>query len=231
MKIQKEMIPGQFVARLNRFCALVSLEGQRALAHVPNSGRLKELFRPEAKLFLTKEDRPGRKTPYDLVMVQLGRKLVSCDARLPNHLVYEGLAAHALPEIDDYHDIKREVSFRQGRLDFLLSGGRRPWLVEVKSVTLIQKGVGLFPDAPTLRGTEHVQNLTSALKEGYRAAIIFVIQRSDARSFAPNDGQDPHFGQALRKAEKAGVKVLAYRCRVSLHEVTLDKPLPVGYLV
>ena len=161
------------------------------------------------------------------MLVKKGNRLISCDARLPNQVVYRALADHALGEINDYKEIKKEAAFKRGRLDFRLAGGRSPWLIEVKSVTLVDQGIGLFPDAPTLRGTGHVRKLIAAVKQGYRAGIIFVVQRSDASGFAANDAQDPDFGQALRQAQAAGVLVLAYACRVNLTEVTLDRPLPV----
>ncbi len=227
MKTQDELVEGYFLNRLNRFCAQVKLEKREALAHLPNSGRLKELLRPGVKVFLTQQDKPGRKTPYDLVLVKKGNRLISCDARLPNKIVHKALADHALAEIDDYKEIKKEAAFKGARLDFLLSGGRSPWLIEVKSVTLVVKGVGLFPDAPTLRGTGHVRKLIEAANQGYRAGIIFVVQRSDASGFAPFDAHDPDFGQALRQAQAAGVLVLAYGCRVKLAEITLTRPLPV----
>jgi sugar fermentation stimulation protein A len=227
MKTQKELVQGYFLARLNRFCAQVKLGKREVLAHLPNSGRLKELLIPGTSVFLTRQDEPGRKTCYDLVLVKKGNRLISCDARLPNKVVHRALADHALAEIDDYKKIKQEAAFKGGRLDFLLTGGGSPWLIEVKSVTLVNQGVGLFPDAPTTRGTGHLRKLIEAVNQGYRAGIIFVVQRSDASSFAPNDAHDPDFGQALRQAHGAGVLVLAYACRVNRTKVTLYRPLPL----
>ena len=227
MKITKGIVPGRFVKRLNRFLALVDVKGSPAFAHVPNSGRLRELFIPHIKVFLSEERRGGRKTPYDLIMVELNGRLVSCDARLPNFIIQEALEAQAISEIRNYRTIRREASFGDHRLDFLLTGGNRPWLIEVKSVTLVENSTGLFPDAPTIRGSEHVKRLIKATKDGYWTAIIFVVQRDDATSFAPNDAQDPVFGETLRKACRAGVKVLAYNCQVKPEEITLHERLRV----
>jgi len=66
-------------------------------------------------------------------------------------------------------------------------------LLEVKSATLVKNGVAMFPEAVTERGTRHVKDLVKAKKEGYRACILFLVQRNDAHSFAPDDESDPKF--------------------------------------
>ena len=117
--------------------------------------------------------------------------------------------------------------YGESRLDLLLSGGRGLCYVEAKSVTLVEDGVGLFPDAPTERGRRHVETLAQAVREGHRGAVVFVIQREDASSFAPNDTADPDFGRALRKALAQGIEAYAYRCTVTKEEVRLSSAVPV----
>jgi sugar fermentation stimulation protein A len=99
--------------------------------------------------------------------------------------------------------------------------------LETKSVTLVDGGVGLFPDAPTSRGVKHLGSLSQALAAGHRAVVVFVVQRCDARSFSPNDPADPEFGGALRRAASLGVEVLAFRCRVTEREIVLAQALEV----
>ena len=84
-----------------------------------------------------------------------------------------------------------------------------------------------FPDAPTVRGRQHVQSLIWAKKEGYQAAVVFVIQREDTESFSPNDEIDADFGQSLRLAHRAGVGLYAYRCEVTPREIDLTGQVPV----
>ena len=100
-------------------------------------------------------------------------------------------------------------------------------LVEVKSVTLVVGGVGLFPDSPTVRGVKHLQSLMRAVEDGYRAAVVFIVQRPDAAAFAANDPADPPLAAALRQAVAAGVEAYAYACRVTPGEVTLAQRLPI----
>jgi sugar fermentation stimulation protein A len=158
--------------------------------------------------------------------------LVSVDARLPNSLFAEALASGRLEPFREYArpergHVHREVRYGESRLDFRLTGLESVCWVEVKSVTLVENRTALFPDAPTARGTRHIQELSRAVKDGEKAAIVFVAQRPDAQRFAPNDDADPAFGAALRAAADAGVGVYAWTCAVSPHTIALDSQLPV----
>jgi len=232
MKIAAKLIPATFIKRDNRFRVTVRVEGHLVWAHLPNSGRLKELLVPGRRVLLAPVQAPGRLTAYDLLMVDLDGTLVSIDARLPNRLLYETLQAGRIAEFAGYAQVRREVTYGQSRLDLVLEGGPDGGrcFIEVKSVTLVEDGVALFPDAPTQRGRRHLGELARARAEGHRAAVVFVVQRDDAVRFSPHDEADPAFGQALREAAQAGVEVYAYKCRVSEEEVTLDAPLPVTIL-
>ena len=213
--------------RLNRFLALVDVDGKEVAVHVANSGRMRELLVPGYRVLLKPAAAPGRKTQFDLALVDLGFTLASADARLPNGLVAEALALGRLPQFKDYLQVRREVVFGESRLDFMLEGPAGRCYVEAKSVTLVVNGVGLFPDAPTLRGAKHVKSLVKALEDGHRAAVVFVVQRDDAVAFATNDGADPEFGSELRTGLTAGVEVFAYKCRVTEEELELLDRLPI----
>ena len=222
MKLNPHLIEGTFIARLNRFAALVRVEGRDTVAHVANSGRLRELFQEGNRVLLSPVGpRPGRKTLFDLSLVEVGHTLVSADARLPNTLVHEALGKSRLAEFLGYEGVLREQFFGESRLDLLLTHDRQRCYVEVKSVTLVIDGVALFPDAPTIRGRRHVDTLAVAIRQGWRAAVVFVVQRGDAKAFAPHDEADAAFGAALRRAHQVGMEVYAYGCQVSLQEVTL----------
>lgn len=226
MRIPGPLIEGIFIERLNRFASLVEVEGQRELAHVANSGRLQELFLPGVPVFLRPAAHPGRKTPYDLALVSISGRLVSADARLPNALVHEALLEGRIAGLEGYTDVRREVYYGAHRLDLLVRNGG-PCLIETKSITLVQDGCALFPDAPTLRGAGHMAALLRFRRDGGKAAVIFVVQRDDARMFSPNDQADPLFGRALREAAAGGVMIRAFVCRVSLREIRLDREIPV----
>ncbi|MBI2856428.1 MAG: DNA/RNA nuclease SfsA [Chloroflexi bacterium] len=226
MKLSPHLLEGIFLERPNRFAAWVEVKGVPVMAHVPNSGRMRELLWPGSRVLLTPRGSDGRKTAYDLSLVDLGHALVSSDARLPSALVAEAYAKGQLDQFSQYAWLRREVPYLDSRLDILLGNGGLCY-IEVKSVTLVEDGVGLFPDAPTSRGARHVEALARAIGEGHRAVVVFVVQREDATAFVPNDGADPHFGETLRRAHAAGVEAYAYRCRVSIEEIEITEPLPV----
>jgi len=132
---------------------------------------------------------------------------------------------------------KREPAYGKGRFDLLLSypgnkkdlghnGSSSLW-IETKSVTLAREQRGWFPDAPTARGSRHLEELVDVVKEGHRAAVFFIAQREDVNGFSPNDHTDPLFGKKLREAFRQGVEVYAYNCRVSENGISLHQALPV----
>ncbi|MFQ5933540.1 MAG: DNA/RNA nuclease SfsA [Dehalococcoidia bacterium] len=227
MKLPLNLKRASFIERVNRFAALVCLEGSEVLAHVPNSGRLRELFTPEQTVYLAPRLGSHRKTAYDLCLVELGKTLVSCDARLPSPVVEEALRLGKLAPFRGYSTIEREVTFGESRLDLMLSGPQGCCFIEAKSITLVEGDAALFPDAPTTRGTRHVRSLAEAVGQGHRAAVVLVVQRDDASYFTPYEEADPQFASVLGEAAALGVEVYAYGCRVSLTEVVLARELPV----
>jgi sugar fermentation stimulation protein A len=188
---------------------------------------MRELLQKDTRVLLTPKAGPGRKTDYDMSLVNLGHALVSTDSRMPPALVEEAFAEGRLDQFSHYTWSRREITFSHSRLDMVMGNGGFCYL-EMKSATLVEDGVALFPDAPTSRGVRHMDALAQAVGEGHRAAVIFVVQREDAHAFSPNDRADPLFGSALREAQAAGVEVYAYRCRVSPEEIVLAKQLPVS---
>ncbi|NOZ59723.1 MAG: DNA/RNA nuclease SfsA [Euryarchaeota archaeon] len=220
MRIRGELKRGRFLQRLNRFACLVEVSGRAMRAYLPNPGRLQELLVEGAEVLLRRGGAAGRKTTCDLIGVKAGETWVSIDARVPNALFKEAMELGSLREFAGYRVAREEVKFGESRLDFLLQG-EPPCLVEVKSCTLVEEGVARFPDAPTARGRRHLLELIKAKNAGYRCAVVFVIQRSDAFAFAPNDATDSAFGEALREAARRGVEVLAYRCRFDGREIEI----------
>lgn len=228
VRSDRSVVAARFVSRDNRFRVTVSVGGQEIAAHLPNSGRLRELLVPGSQAILVHRPGPHRKTQYDLSLVEYQGRWVSVDARLPNQLVDEALKAGALGPLAGYPTIRREVPLGKSRIDFLLEGpGKSPCLLEVKSVTLVIDGMGCFPDAVTDRGRRHVLELAKVVGVGHRAAVLFVVQRDDATGMRPHDESDPAFGEALREAARAGVEVYAYGCRVEpgISEITTRLPV------
>ena len=214
----KNIIEGTFISRPNRFIAKVEIDNKEQTVHVKNTGRCRELLIPGAKVFLEESDNPNRKTKYDLITVSKNGRLINMDSQAPNAVFKEYLENGFLFENTSL--IKPEYKFGNSRVDFYVECENRKILIEVKGVTLEKDNVVLFPDAPTLRGVKHIYELISAVKQGYEAYIVFIIQMSDVKYFTPNVNTHPEFAQGLFDAEKSGVKILAFDCNVT--ESTLD---------
>ncbi len=227
MDFASDLVEGRFKVRLNRFLALVDVEGRDVAVHVPNTGRMRELLVPGSQVLIVPRPEEHRRTGFDLALVDLESTLASIDARLPNGLVEEALVQGCLVQFQEYPTIRREVTFGESRLDLLLKGSGGRCYLEAKSVTLVADGAALFPDAPTAREAKHVRSLAQAVAAGYRAAVMFVVQRDDAQAFAPHDMADPEFGMALREGMASGVEVFAYGCRVTEKSITLGPELPI----
>jgi sugar fermentation stimulation protein A len=212
---------------MNRFLASIHIDGRKEYVHIPNSGRMRELLTNGRSVKLRERESRRRKTRYDLFLVDYHGRWVSIDARLPGLLLAESIENREFPEFSGYSPLKREVAYRSSRLDLLLGKGESRCLVETKSVTLVNGEMALFPDAPTIRGTKHVMDLTEAIGNGYEAWIVFICQREDARLLAPNESADPHFAETLRMAHDVGVKVFAFNCEVTEREITLKDRIGV----
>lgn len=220
----------RFLARPNRFIAKVELNGREETVHVKNTGRCRELLLPHATVYLEAASNPARKTPYDLVAVEKQREgapplLVNIDSQIPN-----GVAAEWLPHSHLFSPaavIRREVTWGGSRFDLYVEDGDRRAFVEVKGVTLEKEGLAYFPDAPTVRGTKHLNELTAAVAAGFEAYLLFVVQMKGVTAVLPNDSTDPAFGAALRAAAAGGVSLLAVDCTVLPDRITADRPLPV----
>ena len=221
----QNMVAGQFLSRPNRFIAHVIINGQQEICHVKNTGRCRELLPKGAAVWCQRSDNPNRKTKYDLITVQKGSRLINMDSQAPNGAAREWLLRGGLGNIED---LRPETFHKDSRFDFSFHKDGKQCFLEVKGVTLENDGICAFPDAPTQRGTRHLQGLTRAVKEGFGAYVLFVIQMADVAYLHPNDATDPAFGQALRDAAAAGVKILAMDCCVTESTMVIEKPVKVA---
>ncbi len=240
MKFTFTTQPATFLARPNRFRVEAKLHatGETISAHCADPGRLRELLIPGVTVHVSKASNPNRKTGYDLRFVEHPEhgQLISLDTRLPNQVFADGLASDFFKPFLAARSIQAEVSLPQhepgtvrSRIDFLLTDRKgNPCWIEVKSVTLVEDRVARFPDAPTERGRRHLEELTALVRAGVRAAVVFIIQRPDADRLEANPDTDPDFARALCAAKQAGVEIYAYTCRLSTHEIVLDREIAIA---
>ncbi len=251
----EHMRKGIFLSRPNRFIAHVLISGdskkeETVVCHVKNTGRCRELlipgvtvlvqFHPEAAVL-------GRKTHYSLIGVWKERKngplLINMDSQAPNQAAYEWLLSNCRQISLPFHkidrkesgfgltikNIKREVTYDHSRFDLAFQSDDPEFsaFMEVKGVTLEEHGLAMFPDAPTERGIKHVEELIHAHEEGYEAYLLFVIQMKEMTAFKPNRETHPEFASVLIEAQKAGVHLLAYDCKVTEDSMVMDQPVPI----
>lgn len=212
---------GIFLSRENRFVAHVLIEGKREVCHVKNTGRLREILTEGTAVYLEKSDNSERKTAYDLVAAEKDGEIINIDSQAPNIAAGEYLRK-IFPECS----IKAECKYGSSRFDFYIEGDGVKAFAEVKGVTLFRDGKALFPDAPTQRGVKHVRELAECVGEGYGAFILFVIQSGKDVVFSPNDETHPQFGEALRKAQTEGVRIMAVNCDVTADSMTVREEIP-----
>ena len=221
----KETEKAVFRKRPNRFIAEVEIQGKRETVHVKNTGRCKELLIPGTEVILEKCGNQNRKTKYDLICVNKQGRLVNMDSQIPNKAAEEWIKKGGL--FPEEVTIRPEKKYGNSRFDLYVESPVRRAFVEVKGVTLEENNIVRFPDAPTVRGIKHVEELIHCMEEGYEAYLLLVIQMKGVKKFMPNWDTQPEFGQALIKAEKAGVKILARDCLVTEDTIEIQEEVPV----
>ena len=238
MQFAPPLIEGRLLKRYKRFLADVELsDGNVITAHTANTGAMTGCCEPGSRVWLSRSDNPKRKYPltWEIIEVAPG---VSCgiNTMLSNKLVREAIESGFVTELSGYQSVRSEVRYgnENSRIDLLLESdppeNNPPCYVEVKNVTLVNNGVGLFPDAVTARGTKHLRELMFMVEQGARAVIFYCVQRKDCGEVRPAETIDELYGQTLRQALAAGVEALAYGFQVSPTEITPIQRLPVNCL-
>ena len=216
-----DYVKGIFKARPNRFIAEVEVDGEMEIAHVPNTGRCRELLVDGAVVWLKPSDNPKRKTKFSLHFVENRGALVSLYSQQANSIVYDAILEGKINELLGYEIHQREKTIDNSRIDIYLANENEECYVEVKGVTLVVGDEARFPDAPTERGAKHLNELIKLKKQGKRCCVFFLIQHPIGTFFRPNWENDPKFSQTLNDAYEAGVEILIYRCNNQLDGIEL----------
>lgn len=228
MKLPTPLLHGKLLKRYKRFLADVELEdGTCVTAHTPNTGSMQQCAVAGHEVLLSRSDNPKRKLAYTLELIRVNGHWVDTNTQRANRVVEEALRAGEIEGLSGYR-VTPEYRFGESRIDFMLDGAQQRLLVEVKNVTLCcQERVACFPDAVTTRGQKHLRELMTAVDQGMRAVILFLVQRGEAESFSPADAIDPEYGRLLRAAVAAGVEPLACQTEVTPQHVRIVRTLPI----
>lgn len=230
MQFDTPLLKGQFIKRYKRFFVDVKLEksGEIITAHCPNTGSMKGLLNEGCDAYVLHNDDPKRKLKYTLELLQhpTSGALVGVNTQRPNHIVKTAIESGTIAELSGYSELKMEQKYGvNSRIDILLTGSDKPdCYVEVKNTTLTENGVAQFPDAVTTRGQKHIDELTGMVKQGHRAVMFYLVNRSDCQYFEPADSIDPVYGQKLREFLQNGGEALAYACQNTVESIqVIDK--------
>ena len=220
MQFDPPLQHGKLIKRYKRFLADVELDnGEVITMHCPNTGSMKNCQTPGSRIWYSRASNPKRKYPHTWEIVEVDAlDLVGINTHRANQLVVEAINAGTVEQLRGYRQLQTEVPYgeQSSRIDILLRGATGAMklpdcYVEVKNVSLgMGKGLGLFPDAVTLRGQKHLQELMSMSSRGYRAVLFFCVQHSGIQRVSPADEIDPEYGRLLRQAASQGVELMAY---------------------
>ena len=230
MNFENQLIPGVLIKRYKRFFVDIKLKDKKITAHCPNTGSMMGLLNPGNKVWVTKSDNKNRKLKYTLQIIKANNAVVGVNTHLTNKIVNEALIKNRIKEFAFDKIIQKEVKYNQNtRFDFLIKKNKFKFFVEVKNVTLSRKkGLAEFPDAITLRGAKHIKELMDATEKGYKAFILFVIQRDDCKNFSIAKDIDNEYSKLLTLALKNKVKVLCYDCKFSTKGIKLGKKININ---
>jgi sugar fermentation stimulation protein A len=231
MEFSKPLIKGKLVKRYKRFFTDIKLgkENEIVTAHCPNTGSMKGLLDIGNEVFISKNNDPKRKLKYTLEIINVKEVLVGVNTHFANKIAFHGLSNNLVKEVSNNDNIKPEVFFdKETRFDFLVERNKQKIFVEVKNVTLFRdKKVAEFPDAVTSRGSKHLKTLITAIKKGYKSYLLFLVQIQGVDSFKIAKDIDKEYYRNYLLAKKAGVKFLAYRCKINSKEITIEKKIKI----
>ena len=229
MEFTKSLIKGKLIKRYKRFFVDVKINKKIITAHCPNTGSMKGLLNEGNDVYLLKNDNPKRKLKYGLEIIKANKNLVGVNTHLANKIVNHGLQNNLIKELKNSEKIKSEIFFnKETRFDFLIEKKSEKSFIEVKNVTLFRDHkTAEFPDAITSRGSKHLLALIDAIKKGYKSYLIFLVQIQNMKYFKIAKDIDNEYYKNYITAKKAGVKFLAYRCKISAKEIYIEKRINI----
>jgi sugar fermentation stimulation protein A len=229
MKFTKSLIKGKLIKRYKRFFLDVKLNKEIVTAHCPNTGSMQGLLDEGNDVYLLPNNDPKRKLKYGLEIIKSRKNLVGVNTHMANKIVHHGLKNNLIKELKNSEIIKPEVFFnKETRFDFFVEKSKQKSFIEVKNVTLFrEKNIAEFPDAVTSRGSKHLLTLIDAIKKGYKAYLLFLVQIQNMEYFKIAKDIDNEYYNNYLIAKKAGVKFLAYRCKISSEKICVEKKITI----
>jgi len=222
-----ELFEGKLIKRYKRFLADIILNsGEEITAHVPNSGAMTSCIEENCPVWVSFHDNPKRKLKYTLELTQMGEQLICTNTGVANKISIEAINNGVIVELQGYSSLKPEQKYGQNsRIDILLENENEKCYVEVKSVSLKTGDTLAFPDSVTSRGTKHLNELRDMVKEGHRAVMLYIIQRTDVADFRLAEEIDPKYAATFEEVTKEGVEVLVYQSSINHDEINVSNKI------
>lgn len=229
MKWTDALIEATLLKRYKRFLADIKLGDKEFTAHVPNTGSMQSCWEPNWKCAISTSNNPSRKMPHTLELTHNGETWIGVNTANANKLAKLWLTQGLIEGLEGYATVTPEKKIGDSRIDFFLEN--HPTLpacyVEVKNVTLKLDGVAQFPDSVSERGQKHLRELMALKEQGFRAAMLYVVQREDVSVFKPAASIDAKYAQLLKEAHSKGVEIFVYQCKMGIDELGLKRSLPI----
>ncbi len=227
MNFQQKLIPGKLIRRYKRFLSDVELEnGEIVIAHCTNSGSMKTCLEENAPVYLTPVNDSKRKTRFTWEMIYMNGGWIGINTIIPNKLAYEAVVSGSIEKLQGYTFVKPEVKFLDSRFDIYAENEKEKCFIEVKNVSMKVGKYARFPDSVTTRGKKHLKTLMEAKKQGFRAVMIYIIQRSDVEIFGLAWDIDELYAQTLVKASHAGIEIIPLVANVTPESIEIEKEIP-----
>lgn len=233
MKYSKSLQQVKLIRRYKRFLADVAWpDGQVMTVHTANTGGMLGCSEPGSNIWIRDSENPKRKYLYSWEITEATNgALIGVNTHLANQLVVEAINDNIVSELQGYSLVRTEVPYGENsRIDILLEDEKKQLpvcYVEVKNVTARQDDFAIFPDAVTVRGTKHLNELIKMVEQGHRAVMCFCVQREDVKKFRAAVEIDPTYANTLNHAVSKGVQVIAYQASISPDQIFLQRSIPV----
>ncbi len=225
MKFTNSLIKGKLVKRYKRFFVDIEVNNKTITAHCPNTGSMMGLLDHGNEVWVSPNDNPNRKLKFTLELIKVNKSLIGVNTHRANRIVEDGLKNKLFKEFNKVKKIKPEFKYSDDtRFDFLCDNN----IIEVKNVTLTRdKNLAEFPDAPTARGIKHLNMLINSKQKKYKPYVLFLTQIENIKYFKIASDIDKEYFENYKKAKKAGVKFLAYRCKLNSKEIKIEKKIKI----
>lgn len=208
MLLKLPIIDCIFLERINRFVALVRINGEIKRALITNTGRLEEFMIKGRKAFCIPKQ--GGKTEFTLIgFLEMNGRGAIIDTRTQAKAFEKAVEMGLITWLKNCRIKRKEVKIGSSRLDYLLEcNGEEIW-VEMKSAVLREGEYAMYPDCPSIRGQKHIKELITLKEQGEKAMILFIGALPNVRKFKPYEKGDPEIVKLLRLAKRKGVEIRA----------------------